>query len=249
MKHSLACLRLVFSVLILVVVAGLAFDAQAQTRDSGGGRIMPVTSAPFGNSYADWAAAWWQWALALPVDGHPLFDETGIHCGAGQSGPVFFLGGVFNVSGSAVRTECTVPSRKALFFPIVNVECSNIEGNGVNGVELRTCAAFFADLATGLRLEVDDDRVPHLTRFRTVSPSFNFALPDDDLFGAFMLTAPTGTCFPKDGICEPYLSAGDGYYVMLAPLSDGPHTIRFTGTFGDPINFTTDVTYHLTVGG
>ena len=34
---------------------------------------------------------------------------------------------------------------------------------------------------------------------------------------------------------------------MLTPLRPGPHTIRFGGTFGGPINFTLDITYHLTV--
>jgi hypothetical protein len=36
---------------------------------------------------------------------------------------------------------------------------------------------------------------------------------------------------------------------MFGPLPDGRHTILFKRTFGDPIDFTTDVTYHLTVGG
>ena len=34
---------------------------------------------------------------------------------------------------------------------------------------------------------------------------------------------------------------------MLAPLAAGPHTIHFTGTIGAPVNFTLEITYHLTV--
>ena len=34
---------------------------------------------------------------------------------------------------------------------------------------------------------------------------------------------------------------------MLAPLSVGQHTIHYTGTFGDPFNFTLDITYTLTI--
>ena len=45
------------------------------------------------------------------------------------------------------------------------------------------------------------------------------------------------------------LSAADGFYLMLAPLRPGQHTLHFGGTFGDPINFTLDITYHLTVQG
>jgi hypothetical protein len=212
--------------------------------------VVPPQLTPLGNSYADWSASWWQWALSLPLAGHPLFDETGAQCGAGQSGPVWFLGGVFNVTGSAVRDECTVPSGKSLFFPILNVACDNVEGNGDTATALRACADFFASLATDLRVEVDGSSIPNPNRFRVLATSFSFEVPEDNLLKAFGAPTTAGTCFTKpDGRCEPYLAAGDGFYVMLNPLSDGRHTIHFKGTFGDPINFTTDVTYHLTVGG
>jgi len=35
--------------------------------------------------------------------------------------------------------------------------------------------------------------------------------------------------------------------VMLSPLSVGSHVLHFRGTLDDPINFTLDITYHLTV--
>ena len=59
--------------------------------------------------------------MGLPQENHPLFDETGEDCDVGQSGKVWFLGGVINETGSASR-ECTVPTGKAIFFPILNVE-------------------------------------------------------------------------------------------------------------------------------
>ncbi len=208
--------------------------------------VFPLTSSPYGNSYGDWAAAWWQWAFSLPAVDNPLFDETGSKCGNGQSGPVFFLAGVFNVTGSAVRNDCTVPSGKALFFPILNVECSNVEGNGDTQVALRDCAAFYAGLATGLQAEIDGVSIPDLSSDRVVSPSFDFSLPNGNVLGA-----ASGSCIqsPPGSCVAPNLSAGDGFYVMVAPLSDGAHTVHFKGTFGAPINFTTDVTYHMHVGG
>lgn len=244
-----AILRYAVVVMVCVLALVISQAASGETRvNPNPTRLIPVERSPFGTSYGDWAATWWQWALAIPAGpGHPLFDETGVDCGVGQSGPVFFLGGVFNVSGSAVR-DCTVPARKHLFLPIVNVECSNVEGNGNDGAALRACADFFASLARDLVLELDGASFTNLTSFRTLSPAFGFALPDGNLFQLFGVDAPAGTC-SKDGmgICVDYLSAGDGFYVMLAPLSAGQHTLHFRGTFGDPINFTTDVTYHLTI--
>ena len=236
--------------IVLAVASLSAPDATAHLRrgvfEPG---VVPIQINSNGTSYGDWAAAWWQWAFALPVTGHPLFDETGANCGAGQSGPVWFLGGVFNVSGTAVRTECKVPSGKALFFPILNVECANVEAAGDTTVDLRKCAGDIADTAADLSLEVDGVSVRSLERFRTLSPAFGFVLPDDNLLQAFGLIAPKGSCFTPEGstLCEPYLASGDGHYVMLSPLSDGAHTIRIRGSF-PTFGFSLDVTYHLTVG-
>src|SRR5690349_16171961 len=63
--------------------------------------VVPPQAHPNGHTYGEWSEKWWQWAYSLPAAGHPLFDETGVDCGAGQSGTVWFLGGVFNVSGTA----------------------------------------------------------------------------------------------------------------------------------------------------
>jgi len=235
---SRACASLVLIAAILAVT-GTAF---AGGKPQPAPFVYPVELTPYGNSYGDWSALWWQWAFAIPAGpGHPLFDETGADCGVAQSGQVWFLGGVFNASGSATR-ECTVPAGKALFFPIINVECSNVEGNGTDAVGLRACADFYVSLAENLLLEIDGYGIP-TNRLRMSSPTFNFTLPEDNILGA-----PLGTCVVDgDGICQANLSVSDGYYVMVAPMSPGDHTIHFRGTFGDPINFTLEITYNLTV--
>src|SRR5690242_17902424 len=89
--------------------------------------VIPVTHVYAGRTYSDWSAAWWQWALSIPVHDpanpsqilNPLFDDTGAECGVQQSGPVFFLGGKFCQSnpppGSppcsfTVTRNCSVPA-------------------------------------------------------------------------------------------------------------------------------------------
>jgi hypothetical protein len=39
----------------------------------------------------------------------------------------------------------------------------------------------------------------------------------------------------------------EGFYLMLAPLCSGHHTIHFTGNNVD-LGYTLDITYHITVG-
>jgi hypothetical protein len=201
--------------------------------------VLPPGSNPFGQSYADWSVRWWQWAYGLPVTGHPLFDETGIDCGAGQSGPVWFLGGVFNVSGTVVRDLCTVPAGKALFFPIVNVEWDDFcPPDVLTPDQQRAAAKAYMDAAVDLHCEIDGRAVQSLTSYRVVGPSFGIDTPDDNIWQFFGCPTPAGHYAPL---------FPDGYFVMLAPLAPGAHTLHFKGTIGPPVNFTPEATYHLTV--
>lgn len=207
--------------------------------------VRPVNSYPYGLSYGEWSARQWQWAFSLPADAHPLFDTADVS--AGQSGQVWFLGGTFSsieigpgvILGEATR-DVTIPSSKALFFPVIDVECSTIEGNGESEGELRDCAKFLADfiLPDSLFCTIDGRSVKQLANFRVQSPLFEFGpLPNNNLLGA-----PEGSTSP---------SVSDGIFLMLAPLSVGSHTLHFGGVvdlteIGGPI-FIQDITYHITV--
>ncbi len=192
-------------------------------------RIIPPQASAFGTSYAELSALWWQWALAMPVDAHPLFDTA--DCGAGQEGKVWFLGGAF--TGTAATRECTVPHGKAILFPVLNVECSTAEPPpffGANEAELRACAAGFQNTATGLFAHIDGHEVQSLERYRVQSPVFDFDAPENN---SLFIPGPVSG-----------QSVSDGVWILLAPLSRGSHTIHFGGSFpGFPI----DVTYYLTV--
>jgi hypothetical protein len=197
---------------------------------------------PYGMSYGEWSVKWWQWAYGLPVTGHPLFDETGANCAAGQSGPVWFLGGVFNASGTAVRDLCTVPVGKALFFPIVNVEWDNfcpVLDPPLSIDELRLQAKLAMDSVRDLVCEVDGAPLMNLASYRFVGDPFGVNMPSDNIWQAF-------GCPYEPGYYEPLVP--DGVFLMLAPLPAGQHTIYFRGTidfFGTP--FTPEITYNLTV--
>src|SRR5437867_484977 len=117
--------------------------------------IFPPNSEPFGKTYGEWSADWWQWALSIPQPHNPLLDNTGKDCGVGQHGPVWFLGGTFAVaqsepgviSGTATR-DCAIPADKGVLFPVINGECSTAEGNGTTEEELRSCVISLIDHVT-----------------------------------------------------------------------------------------------------
>ena len=87
---------------------------------------------------------------------------------------------------------------------------------------------------------IDGVPVENLAAYRVQSPQFTFTAPTPWIFGD---TGGAGT------------SVSDGYFLMLAPLSRGAHTLRYGGSFhfstaeGDPFDFdaSLDITYHLIV--
>ncbi len=236
-KDILTC-----ALLLALAVTSLPQRALAGDNDSRSASqfIFPPDSVPFGMTYGDWSAAWWQYALSIPASTNPIFDETGALCGIAQGGgPVFFLN-PSGAPGSLITRTCTVPARHALWVPLTINECSTIEpppSNGSTPQELRTCSGTIADGISirSLKLTVDHVRVRDLESFRTVSPFFDFTVPTDNIFGVNNVTGGS--------------SVSDGYFVMLKPLSPGNHVIHHEGAFvtGPAAGLSFSVTYNLTV--
>src|SRR5690242_15482225 len=90
MKRSLLNTGLLLAIFVLTSPV-TSCVATAQGNPNPG--VIPVNASPYGATYGEWSARWWQWAFSLPVDHHPLFDTA--DCSAGQSGPVWFLGASF----------------------------------------------------------------------------------------------------------------------------------------------------------
>ena len=194
--------------------------------------VVPPDQLVAGKSYSDWTAAWWQWALQIPDDGHhPLKDRTGADALRNQSGPVWFFGPVANAS-SAVR-DIVVPDDKTLFVNIVTVECSTLESPpfyGSDEAELRSCAEGFP--AVNLFCQIDGVSVQDLVSFHFTSPLFGFTLPGSNILGV------TGGGQGQ--------AVASGVSVLIEPLSPGSHTIHFRGGHAG-YNDTVDVTYRITV--
>lgn len=215
----------------LLAAAGLLLAAATQ-----GAAVLSPASKPYGKSYAGWSAAWWQWALSQPVTGHPFVDDPAFDVAAGQSGQVWFLASPF---GTVERT-CMIPTGKSLFVGLLNAEASDLEGLGATEAEQRDTAKFLADHIVDVSCVIDGIEVKKLESFRFSSPQFTFQAPSPWIFGA---EGGTGT------------AVADGYFLMLAPLSAGTHTLHISGAFhfsvdeGDPFDFdaSADLIYHLNV--
>jgi hypothetical protein len=187
------------------------------------------------------SAKWWQWAFSFNKAESPLSDSTGERCDKGNLGKVFFLAGTAGLdSGSAVR-NCTISSKQAILFPVGNAAC--IIGHPclspvVSDIkQLKKEVSHFIDLLKNAEASLDGHSID-LSHARVQSPLFKTKVA-------------VGNPFNEPPESNAKVAFADGVWVLLKPLSVGNHEIHFKGTFdlsslGAP-DFTTEVTYHLTV--
>jgi hypothetical protein len=211
--------------------------------------ILPPNWSLQGKTYSEWSAKWWQWANSIPIAENPLFGN-GEFAQKG-SGEVWFLAGAF---GGTLERKTSMPAGKWLFFPILNSlwwapddlddaayvaeTFFGLDPNDLTDDELIALIAnFWIDPLVGLSLTIDGVGVEHLSAYRTISPGFRIKDPYiADYFGATL--------------SQPNRAMSAGYWIMLAPLEPGLHTIRLTAQTNNPLAgaFALDLTYHLTVG-
>lgn len=235
----LALGQITSTLLIATLLAALPLSGRAGGRDNHNPGIFPPRSEPFGRSYGEWGDAWVRWAYSFPADQNPITDTTGQYAAVGQSGPVWFLAGT---AGGAAERSIKVPEGKALFFPVAEWTWINMPAYGDNPwsraqeAYTRGVIAGFVDDYVNLSCQIDGREV-NLDDYRFQTPrghAYMVTLPDNNLWGV-----AAGTYGP---------SVDDGYWLMLAPLSHGHHTIHFTAAQGSLFSWSLDVTYHITVG-
>jgi hypothetical protein len=222
-----------FAIAIINSLSGIPFVHAQQ--GSGILGVFPPDSKPYGLTYGEWTAKWWQWAFSMPEAVNPTIDDTGRNCANNQTGPVWFLAGT---GGGAVTRECTIPSDKGILIPIINVVCDSATDPALDTeAELRACAKADQDTVIGKEIIVDGLNVGNLDGYRFQSQLFNLTFPENNIAGVAPQTAK---------------AVSDGFWILLEPLSPGSHEVHFKGLLGDPTatgitNFALDVRYLLTV--
>jgi hypothetical protein len=239
-RSIVAIIGIVVSLALIAVPKAFADDHKSD--DHQNTVVYPPDKPVFGMTYGQWAAKWWQWEFSLPTSENPWFDSEandGIgqspNAGIGQSGPVYFLTGILT-GEPVVKRTITVPAGKAFFFPIYNAWSDNVDVDPpMTFKELQESAASFVNVSE-LHVTIDGKKLKNLYRYRVKSPPFCDWFPStDNVYQTQYGSSWTGWTCPV---------ASDGYWLMLAPLAIGKHTINFGGTSG---TFTLDVTYDVTV--
>ena len=226
-------LRNLFMALCLTLPAAPLVPSMAADRNENP-RIAPIQSEPYGKTYNEWAAEWWQWALETPASVNPLLDFLGIDadCSSGQRGNVWFLGGTFGFS-PGVERDCTVPPGTALFFPIINAGFFAFLDDLPEERTEEFVRAQVACYDYELSAEIDGVAVINPVQYLEQSILFDVKLPEDNIFGI------------EQQLLSP--SVDQGVYLFLLPLPVGSHTIHFSGSQICPFSFEEGATYNITV--
>lgn len=179
--------------------------------------VVEMNERVDGKTLDEYASIWWQWASSMPDAESPVMDRTGEKCHANQDGPVWFLAGGYG--SSRIQRECTVPSGRYVFFPVINMVAYTRPGTvGATCEAKQKDAALNNDELRSFIVMVDDLKLVNPAMHRYTSPTcfdLNALVPEKYKAPSF------------------YPSAADGYWVMLKPLPPGKHRIEFRAEYGN----------------
>jgi hypothetical protein len=214
-------------------------------------QVLSPASLPYGLSYPEWAAKWWQFFYGQSTKNMQPLGSPGI-C-EGPASRVLFLNGA---PTSATETNhATILAGTPLFLAVLaftadNTACpiSDFTTNTVDEIQAEAVAGWNA-AATVTTCTIDGVAVPGLedptnSIYNVVSTPFSYTTAEKDNIVAVSEGEP---CLP--GGLTMYPAVADGVYLMLSPLPPGKHTIHFVGVAG-PLSspfVALDITYDITV--
>jgi hypothetical protein len=215
--------------------------------------VIPPASLPYGLSYQEWSAKWWQWTLEQSTNHLENVGDSGI-CREPAS-HVKFLAGIYvpGTGGISVETrKITIPCETPLFFPILSVwvdnsGCPAFSSFGADALAAQAEADWSAVTVTTCTVDgvpVADLSNPATTPYLVQASPFSYTTAEKDNILAGLFGEP---CIP--GGLTIYPAVADGVYLMLSPLPYGKHSIHFVGVVGPPSApfVKDDITYEITV--
>jgi hypothetical protein len=178
--------------------------------------VFPIESRPYGLTYGEWSARWWQWLLSIQRSKSPVFDSEGYNANENQRDPnVFFLCQTIDSIKAAKPTQnrrITVKAGRSILIPIINW-ISVLYIDGQTDEELVSVAKKRMDVVSALEITIDGVTVNEgLERYRARSPFFDMMISEDNIF-----ELPPGAGH----------FVSDGYWIFLEPLQKNTRLSTF----------------------
>ncbi len=242
--------KLAYTVLAgwIPAVAGLMLVTSAATPAAG--QVLEPRSLPYGLSYEEWSAKWWQFFYGQSTNDMEPLGSPGI-C-EGSASRVLFLNGA--PTSTTETNHATILADTPLFLAILAFTADNtacpVTDFTTNSADVLTAEAVsgWNSAATLTTCTIDGVVVPGLenptnTIYNVVSVPFSYTTAEKDNIVAVSEGEP---CLP--GGLTVYPAVADGVYLMLSPLSPGKHKIHFVGEAGPGGTYLKiDITYEITV--
>jgi hypothetical protein len=236
MKNQIIPTKKMFRPGLKLALAGLMLLGIAVSSSAAEPDIIPPSSLPYGYSYAEWSAKFWQWTLGQSTDDVQYLGNPNI-C-SGSASRVRFLG-PSTIGGDAIHiatNSFTIPAGTPLFFSIFSLwqDNGNCPLSAFTTFTAAQLAAFDQEswsavtetscTIDGIAIEGMDD--PTNSVYNVVSTPFSYTTAGKNN----VLVAVGATCVPGDFTIYP--AVADGMYLMLAPLSPGKHKIHAVAVVG-----------------
>jgi hypothetical protein len=181
---------------------------------------------PYGLTYGEWTAKWWQWLLAISRDCNPALDELGNNIQTLQANlDVVFLTGTFVNSIETPHRKVKLTSSRAILIPAINYQANFLEDSNLkNERELIEFVSRDIDDIVLHKITVDGQAIPTY-RVASEPPVFAVNIAADLPHG--INGKDSGGFVGPGGITQ---ASSDGYWAFLKPLSSGIHKVRLIGS-------------------
>ena len=205
--------------------------------------VLPNDAIVEGKTIGEWSAECWKWIYSISTNENPLLDCDGQGRWANNRQPdptVFFIAPVNGITPPPCIRTFTVPENKYILLPVLALSIDNIDTFPPYTLEqMHDVLNSVLDEAANLELHasIDGVPVPNLPDHRATSPPFSFDFPDGDNTQSVFYQKPI------IGLYDPVIV--DGYWLMLEPLSPGPHTLHTGGN--NPYSLRHDIICNITV--
>lgn len=168
--------------------------------------LFPIKYRPYGLTYGEWSAKWWQWLLSIPRSASPAIDTTGEKTKSSQCDQnVFFLCQTVESLRGRKAQDRTISMKagKSIFIPIINwISIMGIDGQ--SDEQLLIVAKDRMNVVSELQVNINGVKITEsFEQYRAQSPFFEVMLPEDNIFH---LTS---------GLRR---TVADGYWLFLKPV-------------------------------
>jgi hypothetical protein len=224
-----------------------------------GVELFSKDDVPFGKSYDDWIAEFWNWVVSLSTDeAAPKPGGCLIH----ESGSMVML--MNSAVGGSHNQVCTITSDQGILIPIWNAWCDSGDHRGLSDEQLTKCAREEFNLGKiGSEVKVDGVPIAKLgVTMALISGSLDYKITtlqniSEVYTKGFNITIPADSMLLSAAnlVAGEWRAGSHGWWVFLEPLPPGKHTVSYnvrvfpTGALTSPgVNaISSDITYLLNV--